>query len=75
LLHQLVDGLEELLGLKDGVHYVVWNTLDELPALVEHWLKHEKGRERVQANARTWARKHTFDARVDELARLLEEGI
>jgi glycosyltransferase involved in cell wall biosynthesis len=75
LLHQRVEGLEELLGLKDGVHYVTWDTLDELPALIEHWLKHEKGRERVQANARVWARKHTFDARVDELARLLEENI
>jgi hypothetical protein len=70
LLHQHVPGMKEELGLISGVHYIAWNTLDELPNLIRYWLRPENAKDRrkiAAAGARYVRGFHTFDARVREL--------
>jgi hypothetical protein len=68
LLQQHVPGLQELTGLVNGKHYVEWNDLHELKALITFYLKHEDQRVAI-ANAGTKyvRRYHSFDARVKQL--------
>ena len=44
LLHQEVPGLDELLGLEDGVHYVAWTDFDDLHHKVQYWLRDRNGK-------------------------------
>lgn len=68
LLHQTVPGLEELTGLKDGVHYVSWTDVDDLAAKVNYYLKDEKARAKIATAGTAYVRKHhSFEARVIEL--------
>lgn len=70
LLHQRVEGLDELLGLKAGVHYISWNTPEELPALIEYWIakRNDRARRKIAAAGMQAVREnHSFDARVREL--------
>jgi len=70
LLHQEIDGLEELTGLEDGVHYVVWTDHDDLKKKLRYWLAKTRADKRL-AIAREGMRfvheRHSFDARVREL--------
>lgn len=70
LLHQRVAGLDELLGLKAGVHYISWNEIEELPALIEYWTakRNDRARRKIAAAGMKAVREnHSFDARVREL--------
>jgi hypothetical protein len=70
LLHQHVDGLEELLGLKSGVHYISWADSAELPGLIEYWTAKRNDRTRrkiAAAGMKAVHERHSFDARVREL--------
>lgn len=70
LLHQRVDGLEELTGLKAGVHYVEWTTPQDLQQKIRWWLNPKHTRERrliAEAGEQFVRERHSFDARVHEL--------
>lgn len=70
LLHQRIDGLEELTGLRDGEHYVSWTDERDLQKSITYWLnrKHDSDRQRIAANGQAFVRQyHSFDARVEEL--------
>lgn len=68
LLHQRVAEFEQLTGFKDGVHYIVWDTLADLKEKVAYYLKHEDERQKI-ANAGTdFCRKyHNFNVRVQQI--------
>lgn len=70
LLQQHVPGLDELLGLDAGIHYVEWTNFSDLLSKVGYWLSPSRAKRRKEMA--TEARKailksHTFDARLDEL--------
>lgn len=70
LLHQRVEGLEQLLGLRDGVHYVEWTDHDDLQRKIAHWLASRQAAKRAEIAERgqQFVRAfHSFDARVREL--------
>lgn len=70
LLHETVPGLEELTGLKDGVHYVAWDDLQDLHSKVTYWLKNSQTmrREQIAGQGQQFVQAHhAFDARVKEL--------
>ena len=74
LLHQQVDGLEELTGLCDGVHYVAWSDFDDLRTKIAHWLKpaQNAARKRIAAAGEAFVREHhSFAARLDELFKVI----
>ena len=74
LMHQHVPGLEELLGLVDGEHYVVWKDLADLRAKLDYWLHpdNEARRGEVSDCGRDFIREHhSFDVRVRELVELV----
>lgn len=74
LMHQHVPGLDTLLGLKDGEHYVEWTTLDDLKNKVQYWLhpSHEAERRELADAGRDYAHMHlSFDARVRELMEIV----
>lgn len=70
LLHQEIDGLQELTGLEDGVHYVAWTDHADLKKKLRYWLAKTRTDKRL-AIAREGMRfvheRHSFDARVREL--------
>lgn len=70
LLHQHVERMDVLSGLVAGKHYVEWQTLDDLPALIREWLKPEyaKRREGLRRSGRGFVlKRHTWDVRVKQL--------
>lgn len=70
LLHQRIDGLEELTGLVDGVHYCAWSDENDLQKAIRYWLasKRDSQRTAIAAAGQAFVRKyHSFDARVTEL--------
>lgn len=71
-MQQRVPGLEELLGIQDGVHYVAWSTFADLREKIEFWLDplNEPDRKRIAAEGCEFVRKnHSFLKRVEELER------
>lgn len=74
LLQQEFDGLEELLGLKDGEHLMTWKSIKDLPGLVKRLLQPdmETERKRVARHGCDYIlANHSFDVRVGELMRRL----
>ena len=68
LLQQYFDGMEELLGLKDGVHLSVWKDFDELKEKIDYWLNNEKERKKVAKTGTEYVlTQHAFDCRVNQL--------
>lgn len=70
LLHQHVDGLEELTGLTSGQHYVEWHDADDLQNLLRYYLAPRKAaeRKRIAEAGQAFVREHhSFDARVRQL--------
>lgn len=70
LLHQHVEGLQELTGLEDGVHYIAWTDAKDLKRKLKYWLADERADERKQIAAAGEAyvrEQHSFAARVREL--------
>lgn len=74
LMHQHIDGLEELTGLRDGVHYVEWTNNTDLQTSIRYWLdsKHDADRKRIAENGKQFVRQyHSFDMRVQELLEVI----
>lgn len=74
LLHQRVEGLEELTGLQDGVHYVEWTDTADLQAKIKYYInpKHAAKRRAIAEAGRAFVReRHSFDNRVKELFEVL----
>jgi glycosyltransferase involved in cell wall biosynthesis len=68
VLHQSFRGMEELLGLEDGVHLVTWKDALDLQGKIAYWLYRKDGRDRIAKAGQDYVLKHhSFDARVDEL--------
>lgn len=70
LLQQQFDGIEELLGLRDGEHLVLWSNLDDLLNKIRYWLDPANDRQRkaIAAKGQSFIReRHSFDVRVVEL--------
>lgn len=75
LMQQHVDGLDEYNGIEAGKHYIEWQTVDELPGLLDYWLsKAAASRRRDVAKAgQAYALAHfSFD---EQVKRLLTEII
>lgn len=72
LLHQRVPELDTLLGLKDGVHYVAWDSYQDLQEIIYYYLNHEDERvEIATAGNELILKEHSFDHRVRELMNVL----
>jgi spore maturation protein CgeB len=68
LLQQRFDGMEELLGLKDGIHLVVWDTFEDFADKVVYYMNHESDRKRIAEVGCQFVRDyHSFDVRICEL--------
>jgi glycosyltransferase involved in cell wall biosynthesis len=70
ILHQQTPNFDELMGIKDGVHYVSWKDYPDLQKKIRYWLKPEnqKRRKAIARNAkRVCMKKHTYPARMKEL--------
>lgn len=68
LLQQSFDGCQELLGLKDGKHLVLFDTELDMISKIEYYLEHEDERKAIASAGKAEVDKnHSFDARVTEL--------
>lgn len=71
-LQQKIEGMEELIGLKDGVHLVIWSSFDDLQQKITYWLEHDDERIAIAKAGQSEVRKnHSFDARVWELEAMM----
>jgi glycosyltransferase involved in cell wall biosynthesis len=73
-MQQRVPGLEELLGMEDGVHYIAWDTTIDLRNKIDHWLSPEQDAARISIGkngAALMVERHSFDMRVQELMEVL----
>lgn len=72
LFHQRVDKMEELLGLKAGVHYVEWITVEDLKTKIAYYLAHLDELTAIAAAGTAECRAHhSFPARVEQLKTLI----
>lgn len=68
LMQQRFADMEQLLGLRDGEHLVVWDTVDDLAEKIRYYLKHSTERQRIMDAGKAFIVKfHSFDVRVAEL--------
>lgn len=70
VLQQRVAELQAFTGFIPGVHFIEFTALDELPALIDYWVKPEQDDERrriADMGQRFCLHFHSFEARVDEL--------
>lgn len=68
LLHQAIPGLDELTGLREGVHYVAWTDYVDLKDKINYYLTNEAERQLIAIAGELEVReRHSFDARVKEL--------
>lgn len=68
LLHQNFEGIETLLGLKNGVHLVTWKDVNDLKSKIDYFLPRKAERKRIAKAGQEYVLKHhSFDARVNEL--------
>lgn len=75
LLHQHVEGLEELTGLRAGVHYAEWKDFNDLHTQMKYWLakRRDNKRAEIAAAGRAFVHEHhSFDRRVQELFGILK---
>lgn len=69
-LAQRVPALEDLLGIRDGEHYVAWDNVVDLGTKLAYWLNEANEAERAEIAARGQRfvhDHHSFDARVREM--------
>jgi hypothetical protein len=72
MMQQEFAGREEYLGLKDGVHLVTWTDHADLRTKVDYYLTHEKERLQIVKQGQAFClREHSFEARVNQLRKLL----
>lgn len=75
VLQQRFDGMEELLGLRNGVHLRTWSTLDELRELVHYYKRADRERNAIAQTGHEFVKKHhSFKARVMELEGVFGSG-
>ena len=68
VLQQAFDGYEDLLGLKDGKHLIIYHETAELPGLIRKWLADDQGRQKIaKAGQKFVIKNHSFDSRVEQL--------
>jgi len=68
MLHQKVNKLMKVTGLRAGVHFAAFDSLEDLPSAIEYWMANPVERETIrQAGYRFAHKRHTFDVRVKEL--------
>lgn len=70
LLHEHVPGMQELLGITPGEHFIEWYDVDDFRAKVAYWLEpaQEAERQRIAQQGRAFMLSHhSFDARLREL--------
>jgi hypothetical protein len=75
LLQQHSEKLDEMTGLRAGVHYAVWGNLKDLEVQIKHWLKPEQAEERrtiAEAGQAFVLENFTYDRQVEKLWRLLD---
>ena len=73
VLQQRFKGMDYF-GFVDEETVFIWDTLNDLPALIERALKDKARRKKVVENAyRLVLTRHTFDVRLKELQELLQE--
>lgn len=73
MLQQDFKGMEKYTGLKNGVHLITWENMEEIPELVKYWMKHEDKRLKIAKAGQEYVIKHhSFDVRVDELFKKLK---
>lgn len=78
LLHQTVDDIDELTGLRAGEHYVTWKDFADLQVKIRYWLdpKNDKARRKIVAAGAAYVREHhNFTRRVDELVNVILPGV
>lgn len=76
VLQQRINEMERYLGMKDGVHLVVWDDIRELPELINYWLLHDQERSEIaQAGKDLVMHEHNFDRRVREFTGFVSEAI
>lgn len=78
VVHQAFEGMEEYIGLKDGVHLRIWHSRAELQSIIDYYLDPANESERrsiVSAGQREVLRHHSFDARVKQLRSMLYPDI
>lgn len=74
LFQQAFVGMEELLGLHDGEHLIVWRDFAELQEKIACILSDESLRQRIAWQGQDAVlRDHSFEARVKQLRWLLEQ--
>lgn len=74
LMHQEVEGMEELAGLIDGVHYVAWKDKADLARKADYYLNNEPERQRIaDAGTIEFHKNHTYARRVDQLKTIIEK--
>jgi hypothetical protein len=74
-LQQWVDGLDTILGFKDGEHLIYYQDNEDLEMKLDYWLAPARDAERRQIALRGQAftlKAHSFEARVQQLFALLE---
>ncbi len=72
VLQQRIPEMEKYLGMENGVHLVVWDTIQEIPDLVNYYLKHEDERVRIASTGKELViKEHSFGKRVDEFDKLI----
>jgi len=64
-LHQYVPMLEELTGLRDGVHLIWWRDFDDLRLKIDYYMAHPDEAQAIAKTAYEFVHaKHSFDNRI-----------
>jgi len=74
VMQQWFPGIYDFLGLKEGVHFVTYKNVKDLPALIDYWLKPENAQNRQKIAKRGQEEilhQHSFDARVAQFSDVL----
>lgn len=76
LLNQTVNNADIRLGLVSGVHYVAWDTLDDLDVLIPYYIHNTHIRDKVaQAGQKWFYEGQTFDHRVKQLLDMIKKHL
>lgn len=68
LLQQYVPMLEELTGLRDGVHLVWWRDMDDLRQKIDYYMAHPDEAREIARNAYAFVHEqHSFDSRIRKI--------
>lgn len=76
LLQQRIIGMEDLLGLKDGEHLIIWDDLEDLEDKINYWIdpSREFERRKIAQQGKVFVDKyHSFPARVEEFMKMISE--